>query len=134
MLQITGLEEGELRESADCSCNVYAHGGHLLAHDDVISTRAVSYIIYLTDPESEWQAVDGGALELYPLLEGDQTNPSGVPATCLLPYFNSMAMFTVQPGRSYHSVQEVRSLLLLAGRPVWTLEVCVDYAGRLRCV
>jgi prolyl 3-hydroxylase /prolyl 3,4-dihydroxylase len=43
------------------------HGGHLICHDDVISTRRVSYIIYLTDPEEEWTAEDGGSLELYPV-------------------------------------------------------------------
>lgn len=45
-------------------------GGHLLNHDDVIGTRAVSFIIYLTDPDEAWTAEDGGALELYPLVEG----------------------------------------------------------------
>lgn len=40
-------------------------------HDDVISTRAVSFIIYLTDPDEPWTAEDGGALELYPLVEGE---------------------------------------------------------------
>jgi Rps23 Pro-64 3,4-dihydroxylase Tpa1-like proline 4-hydroxylase len=42
-----------------------------LNHDDVISTRAVSFIIYLTDPDEPWTAEDGGALELYPLVEGE---------------------------------------------------------------
>lgn len=48
-----------------------------------------------------------GALELYPL--DDPSAPSGQPAptptTNHLPAWNSMAMFTVQPGRSYHAVQ-----------------------------
>ena len=42
-------------------------GCHLLCHDDVIGTRRVSYIIYLTDPDDEWRQEDGGALELYPI-------------------------------------------------------------------
>ena len=42
-------------------------GCHLLCHDDVIGTRRVSYIIYLTDPDDEWEEKDGGALELYPI-------------------------------------------------------------------
>lgn len=37
-------------------------GGHLLCHDDVIGTRRVSYIVYLTDPDEPWRAADGGAL------------------------------------------------------------------------
>jgi Rps23 Pro-64 3,4-dihydroxylase Tpa1-like proline 4-hydroxylase len=37
----------------------------------VIGTRAVSFIIYLTDPDDAWTVEDGGALELYPLVEGE---------------------------------------------------------------
>lgn len=61
---------GELSERTDCSCNVYAQGGHLLCHDDVIGKRRVSWIVYLTDPEDPWVEADGGALELYPLAAG----------------------------------------------------------------
>ena len=66
---VTGLPAGTLTTKTDCSSNCYAHSGHLLCHDDVISTRRVSYIVYLTDPEVPWEAADGGALELYPLCE-----------------------------------------------------------------
>ena len=88
--------------------NAYVAGSHLLCHDDVISTRCVSYIIYLTAPDVPWTEKDGGALELYPV-EGGKTAgvPACTPTTSILPEFNSMAMFIVQPGRSYHSVQEV---------------------------
>ena len=50
-----------LTDRIDCSANVYPRSGHLLCHDDVIGTRCVSYIVYLTDPD-EWTASDGGAL------------------------------------------------------------------------
>ncbi len=30
------LRCGDLSDKIDCSCNVYAKGGHLLCHDDVI--------------------------------------------------------------------------------------------------
>ena len=113
---ITGCHD--INERVDCSINAYAHGCHLLCHDDVIGTRRVSYIIYLTDPDDEWTDNDGGALELYPLdsssiidkgLSGGglQGNPEAIPTTNILPIFNTMALFAVQPGRSYHSVQEV---------------------------
>lgn len=46
---------------------MYPKGGHLLCHDDVIGTRCVSYIMYLTDPDQEWSKHSGGALELYPV-------------------------------------------------------------------
>lgn len=66
-LQVTGLPKGTLIDKTDCSSNCYMHGGHLICHDDVISTRRVSYIIYLTDPVEPWTPEDGGALELYPV-------------------------------------------------------------------
>ena len=115
--EITGC--GDLTDRVDCSCNAYAHSCHLLCHDDVIGTRRVSYIIYLSDPDDPWQVIDGGAVELYPLLEssvvkgsGDDNRqgiPENVPTKALLPTFNTMLIFAVQPGRSYHSVQEVFS-------------------------
>lgn len=54
-------------------------GGHLLNHDDVIGTRAISFIIYLTDPDDSWTAENGGALELYPLVEGKRWLAAGQP-------------------------------------------------------
>ena len=93
-----------------------------MTHDDVIGTRRVSYIIYFSEPTPKWDIKDGGLLELYPLAEAGQAGQagqteqtsvlSGVPAVtptaCLCPAFNTMAMFVVQPGKSYHAVQEVR--------------------------
>lgn len=75
MMQVTGLPEGTLIDKTDCSSNCYMHGGHLICHDDVISTRRVSYIIYLTDPDEEWKVEDGGALELYPV-DSDSVHPT----------------------------------------------------------
>jgi hypothetical protein len=103
---ITGC--GPLSDRTDCSCNVYARGSHLLCHDDVIGTRRVSYIIYLTEPDEGWTPADGGALELYPLVPGGAPgDPAITPSASLLPLWNSMAMFTVRPGVSFHAVQEV---------------------------
>ena len=157
---ITGCQE--LTDRVDFSGNAYTCQCHLMCHDDVISTRCVSFIIYLTDPDEPWLASDGGALELYPLDEASITStssvsrsaseagedvkkanprtllpqtslgsltfetldksskqssnsnvsendkqgvPASVPSLNILPKFNSMAMFVVQPGRSYHAVQ-----------------------------
>lgn len=110
---ITGSKP--LIDKVDCSANAYVHGGHLMCHDDVIDTRCVSYIIYLTDPDAEWKPEFGGGLELFPLepssvkKNGDliQGLPANTPTNILLPKFNTMALFKVQPGRSYHAVQEV---------------------------
>lgn len=145
---ITGCQE--LTDRVDFSGNAYTCQCHLMCHDDVISTRCISFIIYLTDPDEPWTTADGGALELYPLdkssitktpssssakenprtlkpqtslgslsfdtldnkgssISKETDNEQGVPAVFptlnILPKFNSMAMFVVQPGRSYHAVQ-----------------------------
>ncbi|KAG1636572.1 hypothetical protein G6F45_001183 [Rhizopus arrhizus] len=89
----------------DMSINSYQAGCHLLNHDDVIGTRRVSYILYLTDPEAPWQPKDGGALELYPVIQ--KGTPATEPTVIIPPQWNQFVMFTVQPGHSFHSVEEV---------------------------
>ncbi len=96
-----------LSGKTDCSVNVYARGGHLLLHDDVISTRCVSYIIYLSRPGKKWEPELGGALEMYD--RAPDGSPRTAPSLLLPPEFGSMVMFTVQPGVSYHAIAEVRS-------------------------
>ncbi|KAF0684514.1 Aste57867_23513 [Aphanomyces stellatus] len=96
---------GPLTDKVDCAANVYMSGCHLLPHDDVIGTRCISYVIYLSDPEDEWKAEDGGALELFPAAEPGI--PALVPTTFVLPSYNTLALFRVEPGVSFHSVQEV---------------------------
>jgi len=108
--KVTGCND--LIERVDCSANAYANSCHLLCHDDVIGTRRVSYVIYLTDPDEPWTDSDGGALELYPILPSttaseDIATPSAMPSARVLPLFNSMILFAVRPGLSFHSVQEV---------------------------
>ncbi|ORE10214.1 hypothetical protein BCV72DRAFT_35530 [Rhizopus microsporus var. microsporus] len=89
----------------DMSINSYQTGCHLLNHDDVIGTRRVSYILYLTDPENPWKPEDGGALELYPVIK--KGIPASEPTVTIPPQWNQFVMFTVQPGHSFHSVEEV---------------------------
>ena len=75
---------------------------------------------------------DGGALELFPVVppienesgkvfdhilgttymillntENAVAVPSALPSASILPLFNTMMLFAVQPGVSYHAVQEV---------------------------
>lgn len=61
----------------DMSINLYTPGCHLLCHDDVIGSRRVSYILYLTDPDQPWKKEWGGALRLYPTypISKNQSNP-----------------------------------------------------------
>ncbi|GAB4821858.1 hypothetical protein N2152v2_008904 [Parachlorella kessleri] len=103
--EVTGC--GDLSEKTDCACNVHAQGGHLLCHDDVIGDRRVSFIIYLTDPDLGWTTEDGGALELYPNSPDEKHVPDVLPTTTHLPLWNCMGIFMVQPGFSFHSIQEV---------------------------
>lgn len=98
----------------DMAINVYTPGCYLLCHDDVIGSRKVSYILYLTDPDNAWQAEWGGALRLYPVT--DRTNAStgevaktpGPDFTKIIPpAWNQLSFFAVQPGESFHDVEEV---------------------------
>ena len=97
-----------LTAQQDCSVNAYRRGGHLLCHDDVIGTRCVSYILYLSRPDKPWRPKLGGALELYSVSRTTgAVDPS--PVHQLAPEFGTLVLFTVQPGISFHSVQEVGS-------------------------
>lgn len=94
----------------DMSVNTYRKGCHLLNHDDVIGTRRVSYILYMPLPHYRlWQKEWGGALELYPVREGADgaLEPEPAPTKSIPPAWNQFVFFEVQPGRSFHSVEEV---------------------------
>lgn len=99
----------------DMAVNVYTPGCYLLCHDDVIGSRRVSYILYLTDPDTPWRAEWGGALRLYPVTEkagagaGDATARIVEPdaAKTIPPAWNQLSFFAVQPGVSFHDVEEV---------------------------
>ena len=99
----------------DMAINVYTPGCHLLCHDDVIGSRRVSYILYLTDPDRPWKAEWGGALRLYPTQTyvGDDGEEMKVPSpdfsVLIPPAFNQLTFFAVQPGESFHDVEEVYS-------------------------
>ena len=100
-------------KKTDMAINVYTPGCHLLCHDDVIGSRRVSYILYLTDPDRPWKPEWGGALRLYPTVvqkdkEGKEVKvPSPDSVLSIPPAFNQLSFFAVQPGESYHDVEEV---------------------------
>lgn len=102
-------------KKTDMAINVYTPGCHLLCHDDVIGSRRVSYILYLTDPDTPWKEEWGGALRLYPMQtytedDGEVTKvPSPDHSVSISPAFNQLSFFAVQPGESFHDVQEVYS-------------------------
>jgi len=93
--------------------NVYTPGCHLLCHDDVIGSRRVSWILYLLDPDIPWKPEWGGALRLYPTKtvtteNGDQVKvPEPDFSKVIPPAWNQLSFFTVQPGESFHDVEEV---------------------------
>lgn len=91
----------------DMSINTYTKGCHLLTHDDVIGSRRVSFILYMPDPDHTWKPQYGGALRLFPAIVPNV--PEIDPSEKLVPQFNQMAFFTVQPGRLFHDVEEVRA-------------------------
>ncbi|KAL5413338.1 hypothetical protein PMIN03_003772 [Paraphaeosphaeria minitans] len=97
----------------DMAVNVYTPGCHLLCHDDVIGSRRVSWILYLLDPDIAWKAEWGGALRLYPTRhlatpDGDNVKvPLPDFTEVIPPAWNQLSFFTVQPGESFHDVEEV---------------------------
>lgn len=100
-------------KKTDMAVNVYTPGCHLLCHDDVIGSRRVSYILYLTDPDTLWQEEWGGALRLYPTKTYSEKNkdpiklPSPDFTVSIPPSFSQLSFFAVQPGESFHDVEEV---------------------------
>jgi len=124
--RLTNLPPNTLTNTTiDCAINCHTKGCHLLCHDDVIGTRKISFIIYLT--EVGWGRDDGGCLELYDAVQEESNEdqdedekksssstatshrhvPTALPTKTILPNFNTMAYFVVKPGVSFHSVQEV---------------------------
>lgn len=97
----------------DMAINVYTPGSYLLCHDDVIGSRKVSYILYLTDPDLPWKAEWGGALRLFPVAErtGEDGKKAKTPGPDVVkvipPAWNQLSFFAVQPGESFHDVEEV---------------------------
>ncbi|KAH9879049.1 hypothetical protein J1614_002484 [Plenodomus biglobosus] len=97
----------------DMAVNVYTPGCHLLCHDDVIGSRRVSWILYLLDPDIPWKPEYGGALRLYPTEhlktpDGDKVKvPQPDFSLSIPPAWNQLSFFTVQPGESFHDVEEV---------------------------
>ncbi|KAK4103109.1 hypothetical protein N658DRAFT_484724 [Parathielavia hyrcaniae] len=97
----------------DMAINVYTPGCYLLCHDDVIGSRKISYILYLTDPDTPWQPEWGGALRLFPVVDrkGKDGEVAKTPlpdvAKVIPPAWNQLAFFAVQPGESFHDVEEV---------------------------
>lgn len=100
-------------QKTDMAINVYTPGSHLLCHDDVIGSRRVSYILYLTDPDDPWLPEWGGALRLYPtshVKQGEESKfrtPDPDFSASIPPAWNQMSFFAVQPGESFHDVEEV---------------------------
>lgn len=97
-------------KKTDMAINVYTPGSHLLTHDDVIGSRRVSYILYLTSPDSPWLESWGGALRLYPtrvVEDGVTRVPEPQWAKSIPPAWNQLSFFEVQPGLSFHDVEEI---------------------------
>ena len=110
--QVTGAGKVSGKKT-DMAVNVYTPGSYLLCHDDVIGSRRVSYILYLTDPDDPWQESWGGGLRLYPTeekknVQGDEIMvPRAEWSLTIPPGFSQLSFFAVRPGESYHDVEEV---------------------------
>ena len=100
-------------KKTDMAINVYTPGCYLLCHDDVIGSRKVSYILYLTDPDTPWKPEWGGALRLFPVVDRKNKDgqtaktPAADASKVIPPAWNQLSFFAVQPGESFHDVEEV---------------------------
>lgn len=93
-------------KKTDMSINTYTKGCHLVPHDDVIGSRRISFILYLPDPDRKWKSHYGGGLRLYDTIMPNV--PENDPCAKLVPQFNQIAFFKVNPGFSFHDVEEVK--------------------------
>lgn len=84
-------------EKIDTQGAIYADGNYLLCHDDQLDSRAVAFMIYLTDVTA------GGELLLYASKDGE---PDAEKVTTVQPKENRFACFTVSKD-SFHEVAEV---------------------------
>lgn len=80
----------------------------------------MSYILYLVDKDwGSGEKPDGGGLQLYPLeTEGVPGIPAYAPTKTIPPRWNQMVLFAVQPGVSFHDVQEVSMVWVHGGRDI----------------
>ena len=96
----------------------------------MIGSRRVSWILYLLDPDTPWKPEWGGALRLYPTenletASGDEVKvPQPDFTVSIPPAWNQLSFFTVQPGESFHDVEEVYQRAVD--------EAQVDDGGRVR--
>lgn len=73
----------------------------------------MSYILYLTDPDRPWRKEWGGALRLYPTRDEEEKDrryvkvPHYEHTVSIPPAFGQLSFFAVQPGESFHDVEEV---------------------------
>jgi Rps23 Pro-64 3,4-dihydroxylase Tpa1-like proline 4-hydroxylase len=89
---VTGIRaEGR----ADASAFIYKNTHYLLPHDDRLEKRKVAYILNLS---KDFTKADGGSLDL---LNGKKI------AKSFIPTFNTLIIFEVKAGKTFHQVSEV---------------------------
>ena len=92
----------KLNKEISISSACYSDTDHLLCHDDNNGDRRIAFVLYLSE---NWEAADGGALELF------DTDENGLPKNVvysLVPEYNSLVFFEVTEN-SFHQVAEVIS-------------------------
>ncbi len=108
------------------SVNSYKKGCHLLNHDDVIGTYELfrprrhlmflqvpaEFLTYFTassGPHRSGRRNGEEPWKLYPVKEGASgiNEPECIPSKVIPPSWNQFIFFEVQPGHSFHSVEEV---------------------------
>lgn len=84
----------------------YRKGHYLLCHDDEVDDRIVAFVFYLNDIKKK----DGGELVIYENISDNNTQDQDIElkqAKTILPKANSLLIFKLKQGQSFHEVKEV---------------------------
>lgn len=94
---ITALTSIKVPPPIDCAGFRYANCDYLLPHDDSLETRKIAYALYLT---KGFKKSDGGSLDFFHANKIVRSIP---------PRYNTLVLFKVRPGKTFHQVREILS-------------------------
>ncbi len=94
LFNITGIKAfGKI----DSSCFIYSNGDYLLPHDDRLEKRKIAYVLNLS---KNFTKLDCGSLDFF---------SANKIVKSIYPKFNTLTIFKVITGKTFHQVSEVLS-------------------------
>ena len=80
----------------DCSGFIYSDSDYLLPHDDRLEKRKIAFVFNLS---KDFKKCDGGSLDFF---------KKNKIVKSIIPYFNTLVIFKVVAGKTFHQVSEIR--------------------------